>query len=90
MFEQNSIRVLEASDDAEALNFQDSDLPILHQDGGWTLSYLDADGRRVDHLVTGAIGDVGLAVGMARAYLDRSPLTTAWPHSGAVVPGDRP
>lgn len=85
MFERDSIRVIEPADDAEAVSFEDSDLPILHRDGGWTLSYLDVDGDRRDHLVTGTIGDIDLAVGLARAYLDRSPRTTAWPHSGADV-----
>ena len=82
MVERNSIRVIEPSDDAEASHFEDSDLPVLHQRGGWMLSYLDADGRRADHLITGEIGDVELAVEQARAYLDRPPRTkTAWPHN---------
>ncbi|HEV7791564.1 MAG TPA: hypothetical protein VGP05_21335 [Pseudonocardia sp.] len=90
MFERDSIRVIEPSDDAEAVNFEDSDLPILHWDGGWMLSYLNGDGNIRDHLVTGQIDDVELAVEMARAYVDRSPRTTAWPHSGSVVGDDGP
>ena len=45
MFERHSIPVIEPSDDAEASNFEDSDLPVLHQDVGWMLSYLDAEFR---------------------------------------------
>ena len=81
MFERHSIRVIEPSDDAEASHFEDRDLPVLHPDGGWMLSYLNADGHRREHLVTGQIGDVELAVELARAYLSRSPRTTAWPHN---------
>ena len=91
MFERHSIRVIESSDDAGAFNFEDSQLPVLHQDGGWMLSYLNADGHLRDHLIAGEIGDVELAVELARAYLSRSPrTTTAWPHSGAVVRDDGP
>ena len=81
MFEQNSIRVVEPSDDDATLDFDESDLPILRRGGGWMLHYLDADGNVQDHLVAGEIDDVGLVVEQARAYLDRSPRTTAWPHS---------
>jgi hypothetical protein len=90
VFERDSIRVIEPSDDADTLNFEDSDLPILHRHGGWVLSYLDTDGQIRDHLVTGEIDDVELAVELARAYLDRSPRTVAWPHSGAVVGDNEP
>ena len=81
MFEQKSIRVVEPSDDDGAVNFEESDLPILHHDSGWMLRYLDADGHPQDHLVAGEIDDVDLVVEQARAYLDRSPRTTAWPHT---------
>ena len=82
MFERDSIRVIEPSDDAGAFNFKDSDLPILHQDVGWMLSYLDAEGHIRDHLVTWTIGDVELAVKLARAYLSHPPpTTTAWPYN---------
>jgi hypothetical protein len=79
VFEQRSIRVLE--DDDEAVGFEESDLPILHRGNGWTLRYLDGEGREREHLVTGEIDDVDLVVEQARAYLDRSPRGTAWPHS---------
>ena len=80
MFERYSIRVIESSDDAEEFNFEHSNLPVLHRDGGWMLSYVNAEGHLRDHLIAGEIGDVELAVELARAYLSRSPRkTTAWP-----------
>jgi hypothetical protein len=45
------------------------------------LRYRDANGQVQDHLVTGDIDDVELVLEQARADLDRSPRTTAWPHS---------
>jgi hypothetical protein len=81
MYEQKSIRVVEPSDDDETINFEGSDLPILRGVNGWMLSYLDAGGHVREHLVAGEIDDVELVVEQARAYLDQSPRTTAWPHS---------
>ena len=81
MIERDSIRVIEPSDDAGAVSLDDSDLPILEWADGWTLRYLDSDGQAHDHLIAGQIGDLELAVQQARAYLDREPRSTSWPHS---------
>ena len=81
MFERDSIRVVEPSDDSETVDFEESDLPILYREGGWMLRYRDADGHVRKHLVFGEIEDPELAVKQARAYLDRTPRTTAWPHN---------
>lgn len=81
MFERESIRVVESSDDPDVVNFEESDLPVLHRNSGWMLSYLGADGEVREHLVTGEIDDIDLVVQQARAFLDRSPRATAWPHT---------
>jgi hypothetical protein len=81
MYEWNSIRVIEPSDDAETVNFEDSDLPILHRSSGWMLRYLGAGGQPRDHLVAGEIDDIELVLEQAQAYLRQSPPATAWPHT---------
>jgi hypothetical protein len=87
MIEREGIRVLgsadepDGADDADAVGFEDSELPILHRaDDGWRLRYRDDQGTEQEHLVTGGLDDEELAVHQARAWLDSAPRTTAWPH----------
>jgi hypothetical protein len=81
MIERDSIRVIEPSDDADAVSLDDGGLPILEWVSGWILRYLDSDGQVHEHLIAGQLEDVELAVQQARAYLDRQPRSTSWPHN---------